>query len=344
MNMKVLNKITICTLCMLSVLLVVTACNRDQTAETGGDETVATLPVTEIVTQEPVQKIDVTLSVRDQDGNPIPNTVITIVPVQDTVESATLTANSEGSVNVNLPVGDYTVRFDVLPEYVLGIETNLTVAPDMEPVTLYVTDNTPNGSEERPFVISSDKEVVTVPAGATYHFTLFGGNNRTLTVENPNAVITYKENEYKPDEAGRIEVRMSTENPRDPSFFALTNSGTEAVEMTVTLFSDPGAMDNPIIVETLGEVIAAKVPQDGMVYYKWVATASGTLTVTSADTINNISLNNLTTSQVSNFTEGKESENLTVTEGDEITIVVSVLGGDKNAEYNIVSFSLTLGE
>jgi hypothetical protein len=68
------------------------------------------------------------------------------------------------------------------------------------------------------------------------------------------------------------------------------------------------------------------------------------LTVRSTDTINNISLNNLTTSQVSSFTEGKESETLAVSEGDEITIVVSVLGGDKNAEYNPVSFSLTLAE
>jgi hypothetical protein len=344
MNMKVLNKTTVCILFMLLVLLVMTACNGNKTTETGGGETVVTLPVTEIETQEPVQKVAVTLNVRDQEENPISNTVITIVPVQDTVESATLTADSEGSVNVELPVGEYTVRFDVLPEYVLGIETSLTVVPDMEPVTLYVTDNTPNGSEERPFFIMSDTEIVTIPAGTTYHFTLFGGNDRTLIIENSDAVITYKETEYKPDESGRIEIRMSTENPRDPSFFALTNSGKEAVEMTVILLSDPGSMSNPIPVEVLGEVITAKVPQENMVYYKWVATASGTLTVRSTDTINNISLNNLTTSQVSSFTEGKESETLAVSEGDEITIVVSVLGGDKNAEYNPVSFSLTLAE
>ena len=114
--------------------------------------------------------------------------------------------------------------------------------------------------------------------------------------------------------------------------------------MTVILLSDPGSMSNPIPVEVLGEVITAKVPQENMVYYKWVATASGTLTVRSTDTINNISLNNLTTSQVSSFTEGKESETLAVSEGDEITIVVSVLKKKKNAEYNPVSFSLTLAE
>ena len=61
------------------------------------------------------------------------------------------------------------------------------------------------------------------------------------------------------------------------------------------------------------------------------------------DTINNISLNNLTTSQVSDFSNGAESVSLDVSEGDEITVVVSVLGGDKQAEYNEVSFKLSMG-
>ena len=344
MNMNRIRKNT-CLFAVIAMLLVaLVACGSNQTTETGPDESNSTTPVTVIETEKPIQKVDVVLKVQDQDGNPVSDAVITLIPVQETVESATLTADNEGTMSVSLPVGEYTVRFDVLPEFVLGIETPLTVSPEMEPVTLTVTDNTPNGSEDRPYVITDDTTTVTVPAGTTYHFTLFGGNNRTLTVENPHAEITYKETVYQPNETGRIEIRMSTENPRDPSFFALTNTGSEDCEMTVIILSDPGAMDNPIAVEALGVTITATVPQEGMVYYKWTATASGTLTVTSNDAINNISLNNLTTSQVSNFTEGRESETLVVAEGNEITIVVSVLGGDKNAEFNTVSFILTLGE
>ena len=344
MTMKRFRKFA-CLFAGITVLLaILAACGGQQTSDNSDTEAVATSPVTDIETTAPVQKVDVVLNIRDQDGNPVPNTVVTLLPVLETLESATITADSEGMICVSLPVGEYTVRFDVLPEYVLGIETPLTVAPDMEPVTMQVTDNSPNGSEDRPFVILENTTVVTVPAGETYHFTLFGGDNRTMTVENPHAEITYKGTVYSPDSSGCIELRMSTENPRDPFFFALTNKGTDSCEMTVVITSDLGSMDNPIYVETLGEVITANVPQDGVVYYKWIATESGTLTVTSTDTTNNISLNNLTTSQVSNYTEGRESETLVVTKGHEITIVVSVLGGDKNAEFNPVSFTLTLGE
>lgn len=299
---------------------------------------------TEESTEAPAAKVDVTLTVKDQDGDPMAEALVTILPANEEEESVTLTADSEGCLTVSLPEGEYTVRFDVLPEYVLGIDTPIIVTAGMEPLTLTVTDNTPNGSEEHPFVISEDTYTVTVPAGATYHFTLFGANDRTLTVEDENAEITYMDTVYTPDESGRIAVRMSTDSLRERSFFALSNKGSADKEMTVTILSDPGAMDNPIVIEALGEAVTAQVPQDGMLYYRWTATASGTLTVSSPDDTNNISLNNLTTSQVSDFSNGGESVSLKVSEGDVITVVVSVKGGDKQAETNPVTFTLTLGE
>lgn len=326
-------------------LLTAAACDRGNPDDTTPEDTTVSSDVTtEVPTDAPAVKVDVTLTIKDQDGNPVPEAVVTILPADGASESATLTADGEGTVTVSLPTGEYTVRFDVLPQYVLGIDTPLTVTEGMGPVSLEVTDNTPNGSEERPFVITEDNATVKIPAGVTYNFTLFGGNNRTLTVENPHAEINYKGTIYAPDENGKIAVRMSTESQRDPSFFALTNKGTEEVEMTVIILSDPGAMDNPIVIENLGEAITANIPQDGMLYYKWTATAAGTLTVTSADTINNISLNNLATSKVTDFTNGGASVSLEVNEDDIITIVVSVIGGDKQAEFNTVTFTLSMGE
>ena len=326
-------------------LLAVTACVGDTPSETTSEDlAVTTEAPTEETTEATAAKVEVTLNVKDQDGNPMAEAVVTILPTVDGGESATLTADSEGTVTVTLPEGEYTVRFDVLPEYVLGIDTKITVTAGMDPVALEVTDNTPNGTVERPFVVTEDTLTVTVPAGATYNYTLFGANNRTLTVESPNAEITYKETVYTPDENGKIAIRMSTESARDPSFFALTNKGSEAQEMTVVIYSDPGAMDNPIVIEALDTPVTANVPQDGMVYYRWTATAAGTLTVTSTDTINNISLNNLATSRVTDFSNGAESVSLDVAEGDTITIVVAVIGGDKQAETTPVTFTLTLGE
>ena len=338
---------------ILSVLLALTltvgvmaACDRGQTADTTPDGTSAhaTEAPAEEKTEATAPKVDVTLIIKDQDGNPMNEAVITILPEDENGESATLTANDEGTVTVSLPEGAYTVRFDVLPEYVLGMDTSFTVTAAMEPVMLEVTDNTPNGSVERPFVINEDTVTLTVPAGVTYNFTLFGGYNRTLTVKDAGVEVTYKDETVTPDGDGLIAVRIVTDSPRDHAYFALTNKSGDTREITVTVVSDPGAMDNPIAIETLGEAITSQVPQDGMLYYKWTATASGTVTVTSADTINNISINNLTTSQVSDFSAGGETVSLSVSEGDEITVVVSVIGGDKQAEFNTVTFTVTLGE
>lgn len=326
-------------------LLAVVACDKNTPSDTTEDTTAAGEEVTtEAPTETPAAKVEVTLTVKDQDGNPMAEAVLTILPASDDGESATLTADNEGKITVTLPEGEYTVRFDVLPEYVLGIDTTLTVKAGMEPVTLEVTDNTPNGSAERPFVINEDSITVTVPAGVTYHFTLFGGYNRTLHVTDAGAEILFRDQTYAPDENGSIAVRIVTDSPRDHAYVALTNKSGDTREITLTLVSDPGAMDNPIVIETLGESITANVPQDGMVYYRWTATAAGKLTVTSADPINNISLNNLANSKVTDFTGGAESVTLEVAEGDTITIVVSVIGGDKQAETNPVTFTLTLGE
>ena len=298
----------------------------------------------EEITTRAAARIDVHFAVVDQDGNAVSEAVFTILPDTEEGESATVNADEEGKCSVSLPFGNYTVRFDVLPEYVLGIETPVTVTENMAPVTLTVTDNTPNGTEERPFVITENTSTVTVPAGETFYFTLFGGNNRTLTVENANAEITYNGTTYTPDADGVVSVRLATESLRDHVLFALANKGSEDADMTVVILSDPGTMDNPIIVEELGVSITANVPQDGMVYYLWTATSDGTLRVASADSINNISLNNVTTSHVSNFTEGNETETLPVKAGDQITVVVSVIGGDRGAEHNPVTFTLTLEE
>jgi hypothetical protein len=341
--MKHSRLIALLLILLLSVAALV-ACDGKKPADTTPSDTTVgeNEQPTEAPTEAPAAKVNVTLTVKDQDGNPMAEAVMTILPVSGEGESATLNANAEGTVTVSLPAGDYTVRFDVLPEYVLGIDTPLSVTEGMEPVVLEVTDNTPNGSADRPFVIGEDSMTVTVPAGVTYNFTLFGGYNRTLTVVDAGAEITYKEEIYAPDADGRIAVPIVTDSPRDHAFFALTNKSGEAREITVTVVSAPGAMDNPIVIEALGESVTAQVPQDGMVYYKWVATATGTVTVSSADTINNVSINNLTTSQVSDFSAGAASVSLGVTEGDEITIVVSVIGGDTQAEFNSVSFTLTI--
>ena len=310
---------------------------------------VATLaPTTDAPTEAPtapeVQKVDVSLSIKDQDGTPMAGAVVTLLPENDSgeEEAAPVTADENGNLTVTLPEGKYTVRYDVLPEYVLGIDTSITVTTGMEPVALTVTNNTPNGTPDRPFVVNEDTVPASIPVGANYTYTLFGANNRTVTIVGKDLEVTFKETTYTPDEKGEISFRITSDSPREHIFFTVANKGSETCETTINLASDPGSMDNPIAIESLGESISVNVPKDGMVYYTWKSTAAGTLTVNSADAINNISLNNLTTSQVTNFTQGSETASIAVNEGDVITVVISTVGGDQNAEFQTVTFVLTL--
>ena len=124
-------RLSLTLLLLLSlVTCVLLGCNGDQPADTTATDDTAvqvTEAPTEAPTDAPTVKVDVTLTIKDQDGAPMTEAVITILPENGEGESASLTANEEGTVTVSLPEGEYTVRFDILPEYVLGIDTKITV-------------------------------------------------------------------------------------------------------------------------------------------------------------------------------------------------------------------------
>ena len=83
-------------------------------------------------------------------------------------------------------------------------------------------------------------------------------------------------------------------------------------------------MENPIEL-AIGEAVSANVPKEGIIYYGWVATQTGSLTVSSTDEINNIAINNKSNSKVTEFSNGAPSVTIEVSAGDEILISVSSL-------------------
>lgn len=327
------------------------ACNSTDTPNETGNA--ATGTATEGITEAPTSAtpetvtIDVVAPIRDQDGATLAG-----ITVHFTCEDAngvpvvtTATSDAEGYVSVTLAEGNYTVSYENLPEGYLGNTTSLEVRSTDSAWRLEVTNNTPNGTEERPFVMSAETMEASIPAGTTYCYYVLGADGCTLTVsvsvENASVEITYKEAVYTPDENGVISVLMSTDSPRDHAYFFVTNKGSEAVSLTMEVLSPEGSWNRPIAVTALGEAITASVPQGGIVYYSWTAAADGTLVVRSSDAINNISINDLTTSQVSDFSQGGESVSLAVKAGHEIVFAVSAIGGDKNAEYQNVTFTVT---
>ena len=120
--MKYIRLIAVLMILALSVMTLM-ACDGNKPTDTTPSDTTAegNEQTTEAPTDAPAAKVNVILTVKDQDGNPMAEAVITILPADEAGESATLTADDQGTVTVSLPEGEYTVRYDVLPEYVLAL-------------------------------------------------------------------------------------------------------------------------------------------------------------------------------------------------------------------------------
>ena len=117
--MKYLRLIAILLLLALSAMVLM-ACDGNKPTDTTPSDTTAegNEQTTEASTDAPATKVNVTLTIKDQDGNPMAEAVITILPADETGESATLTADDQGTVTVSLPEGEYTlmVNFKMAPE------------------------------------------------------------------------------------------------------------------------------------------------------------------------------------------------------------------------------------
>lgn len=311
------------------------------TASQGSDTTAAeTTPQTEA----PLAQVDVTLTVKDQNGNLIPAAIIRLTPAKG--EDMLVTTNAEGSVTTKLTVGDYTLTYDELPDNCIGGTSMLTVVEGMAPVSLEIIDNTPDGTETHPFFINEDSTTFDFPAETTYNFTMFSGDRRTLVLNSATAEIVMNGTTYKPDENGRIAIRITSEKQQDHTSFTVKNLSAEAQSFTLLIESDPGSFDNPIAVTALDTAITANVPKDLTVYYTWTATVAGELVMTSADKANNICLNNITNFKTTNFTNGAESVSVLVAVGDQVTISVSALNiqtpDDEDPNNTPITFTLTV--
>ncbi len=311
-------------------------------------------------TTTPIEKM-ITVTLADQDGAPIPGIELTMTPKAGG-DPIRLTTGTTGTADVTLHVGDYTVTYGELPIYHLGGTSQISVTDETEGILLEVQNNTPNGTEERPFIINEEHTTVKIPAGASYCFSMFGGKGRILTIENAQVEVKVGETTYAPDSNGYIEVPIVSESDRDRVHFTVTSKATAELSLELIVQSKPGTMENPIQVQALNTPVSASVPRDGIIYYVWTATLDGLVTVTSdmvelpeaetgvetvpagATVLNNISLQNLNTSETTPYTNGAASASVKVKTGDRVCIIVGALGGDREAEFLTVIFSVSESE
>jgi len=309
----------------------------------GGNQSEATQAATEATTQAIETEVETNapetealtrpcvLTVKDQDGNPVPDVSFELrmggIKVADGISDA------QGKATVSLADGAYVVVFTQVPEYYDGeTNANIEVTENAATFDVAVKNITPNGEVDRPFVITQDTTEITLPANGTYHYIFYGGMNRYLYIENTTVNIIYKEQTYTPDENGNLKVVPVVDGTRDPITFAICNTTGAEVSFSLLIQANLGSMDRPIEITELNEKYTATVPKESTVYYFYQAKSDGIVMVSSPHTKNNITLQNTRNSAQSYYTNGSACEYMVVKKDDVVTIAVAATGKDDSVD------------
>lgn len=260
----------------------------------------------------------------------------TVVAISDNGEFAAV-ANENGVATLALAYGSYTfVVSDGLPENHYADLYSNVIDEKTEAITLTIIDNTPDGSEAKPFHVIESGESFNVAAGGKLYMTMRVANV-TVTVkgEGLKLTVTSDNTEYV-SEGGEITLKISDHADLENTFaaFSFTVEADAAASFTVEFVYPLGSYENPINA-TLGNTDAS-IPLESTVYYKLTAEADGILRVSSDDALGKIMLYNLI-SYANEVLEGAGYVYVTVAAGDEISVAVESLGKE---EINGVSFVL----
>lgn len=244
------------------------------------------------------------------------------------VDSYTLTTDDNGVAVAELKLGTYSIDydFDTLPEAHFPDNFDLTVTENTTSVTLKIVDNTPNGSMEKPFFVNDSVTDITLEGGAEVYYVYRSVGIKTLEIENENVTVEYNGTTYAAED-GKVSFVMESKMGMNMVTLCIKNTSSAAISTKMSILSLLGtAIDNPIILTE--NTATANVTENGMVYYKWTATQSGELVVSSENPLNNISLSNMTTETYSETSNGAASISVMVNAGDEIIIIVATTSGD----------------
>ncbi len=257
----------------------------------------------------------------------------------------TCKVGSDGTASMDLPESDYSLGVNDLPEYHVAGFQSLAVMADMDVISISVVDNTPDGSASNPFFIGADAIVKEFAADGSLCFTMRFDWGRALIIESPDVEVTVKGQTYLPDANGRVEVRLEEDNAEQTQIlFTVVNKGA-AQSLNLQPISDPGTMENPLVLD-LGKETTAQVIDGNTLTYAWTATADGVVKVHSDTDISSLKINNLTTSTATSFTNDVNtgtgpSVTLAVKAGDQITVEVTVTT-ITSKDYDEVVFLLTM--
>ncbi len=303
-------------LCLAALLC---ACNNEST-----DTTTTTQSTTQTTTKKPEEQVKLitkSVIVIEQNGSPVANVTVNLTKDSKVVASGKTDAN--GVCNISAPAGDYVATFDNLPEGYLGAPEAFKFNDAEIEYVFTVINNIPDGSAEKPFMITENETVLKLAPKGELYYTLFS-SKKIITVNCKDLKVVYNGSDYTANEQGIITFVIDGEEDRDKVALKFVNLTESELEALVFMESPLGSSDNPHTAE-IGELYTANIGKDGGIYYRYVAEKDGIVEVVSNNELNNICLTNVTTSVVTSFTSGARSRYINVKAGDEILVTVSSL-------------------
>ena len=279
--------------------------------------------------EETTEKFILTVTVQKEDRTGMAGIKFRLKRKSKRIEATT---DANGVATFEAAAGTYELNYvEGNPLYHSGdwatVTHEVNLIEDID-LTFVLVDETPNGSEKRPFNFVTDATgktaEMTIPANTTYYYTLYKTLADNLIIENENVVLEKKGTTYTPDN-GIVVMPIELEGTHDNVTFTITNTSNSDITFVAytTSSSVEGSVLNPfaLILDTplTAQTLNSETEND-VVYYIWTATASGTLTVTS-QTTNKIVLENNSVSHVS------DNWQLSVSEGDVVSIKVYLENG-----------------
>ena len=285
--------------------------------------------------------VNVTYTLVDQDGAPIPGVKVSFFKGSATTPAYTGTSSADGKLTVEMMTGAYSIDY-VYDGFYQALTRTVTVIESNTNVQLLFNNTTPNGTTSRPYPLTAgESNEYTLAVGEQSYFIVYRAINLLVDITGENIKVTYGETIYESDENGKINFELVGEDTNSTALLLIENTGAAAAGVAVSINSRPGTQGNPIVIESLdAPVTAAALTKESMVYYRYIATETGALTLTATGAGAYASMQNARNSIVVSTNEADGNViTLNVEAGDEILINISMLLDGVTAD---VSFTLAM--
>ena len=301
----------------------------------------------EYFTTAPVETIvNVTYTLVDQDGGVLPGVKVYFYKGGASTAAYTATSGADGKLSLEMLTGAYSIDY-VYEGFYQALTKTVNVMETTANVNLSFNNTTPNGTMSRPYPISiGDVNEYTLAVGEQSYFIVYRAVDLLADVTGAGLKVTYADAVYESDANGKINFELVGEDTNSSALILIENTGSSEAAISILVNSRLGTQGNPIVIETLEESITAEgIVKEQVVYYRYVATKTGKLTLTTTGDGAFASMQNARNSVVASTSEaGGGVITLEVKEGDEILInVSSFLELEEGATTDVI-FSLAISE